>query len=88
MIEKLNIDATKLPQSPLLYNRIVGYAAGRQVELAERFNVSQGAVSMNLTRMKKGLRLNQKVWIRFAEFYLECLQVEMEVQRYENSIQK
>jgi hypothetical protein len=82
----LCIDISKLPQSTLLYSRIVGYAAGRQAELAERFNVSQGAVSMNLTRMKKGLRLNQKVWVRFAEFYLECLQVEMEVKKYDQSI--
>lgn len=80
-----HIDISKLPQPSdkghWLYKRIGEMASKRHGDIADKIGVSRQAVTNTLLGRK-----SRRVWKGLVEWYLECLRVEMEVKKYDQSI--
>jgi hypothetical protein len=81
-----HIDISKLPQPSdpghWLYKRLKEVTKGRQPEVAGMIGVSQSTVN----RVVNCKLRSRTTWAGLVAFYLECLAVELEVKKYDQSI--
>jgi hypothetical protein len=79
------IDISKLPQTPAICQRILSLMDKRQGQLADEWGIDRTTLNRTIARMKQGKTLTKKTWSRFANYYMECLEVKKQVESYLNS---